>query len=84
MGLEGVISGKPRNLGCIILGRDPVSIDATMARAMGFDPEKIRHIVEAYRYGLGNLHPKVVGDDLEASKVEFKTPRGLKTNAVLR
>lgn len=83
VGLEGVISGNPRSLGCIILGRNPVSVDATMARAMGFDPEKIRHIVEAERHGLGSLHPKVVGDDLEASRVEFKTPSGLKANAVL-
>ena len=82
-GLEGVISGNPRSLGCIILGRNPVSVDATMARAMGFDPEKIRHIVEAERHGLGSLHPKVVGDDLETSRVEFKTPSGLKANAVL-
>jgi uncharacterized protein (DUF362 family) len=84
VGLEGVTSGNPRKLGCIILGRNPVSVDATMARAMGFDPEKIRHIVEAERYGLGSLHPKVVGDDLKDSLVEFRTPSGLSANAVLR
>ena len=82
-GLEGVISGNPRSLGCIILGRNPVSVDATMARAMGFDPEKICHIVEAEKHGLGSLHPKVVGDDPEASQVKFKTPSGLKANAVI-
>ena len=65
------------------MGRNPVSVDATMARAMGFDPEKIRHIVEAERHGLGSLHPRVIGDDLEASRVEFKAPSGLKANAVL-
>ena len=83
MGLEGVISGNPRRLGCIILGRNPVSVDATMARVMGFDPERIRHIVEAERHGLGSLDPEVVGDDPEDSLVEFKTPSGLKANAVL-
>jgi len=83
-GLEGVISGKPRSLGCIILGRSPVSVDATMARVMGFDPSKIRHIVEAKRYGLGSLNPKVVGDDLENSLVEFRTPSGLKSNAIIK
>jgi uncharacterized protein (DUF362 family) len=83
VGLEGVISGNPRKLGCIILGRNPVSVDATTARAMGFDPEKIRHIVEAERHGLGSLHPRVVGDDLNDSWVEFKTPSGLRANAVL-
>ena len=84
MGLEGVISGKPRSLGCIILGRNPISVDATMARAMGFDPSKIRHIVEAERHGLGSLNPKVVGDVLKDFQVEFKTPSGLKTNAVIK
>jgi hypothetical protein len=54
-----------------------------MARAMGFNPEKIRHIVEGEKHGLGSLHPKVVGDDLKASMVEFKTPSGLKADAVL-
>jgi uncharacterized protein (DUF362 family) len=83
VGLEGVISGSPRKLGGIILGRNPVSVDATMARVMGFDPERIRHIVEAERHGLGSLDPVVVGDDLESHVVEFKTPSGLKANAVL-
>ena len=84
MGLEGVVGGNPRNLGCIILGRNPVSVDATMARVMGFDPEKIRHIVEAEKHGLGSIYPKVVGDDPEDSLVEFKTPSDLKSNAIIR
>ena len=83
MGLEGVTSGNPRNLGCVILGLNPVSVDATMARVMGFDPERIRQIVEAERHGLGSIHPEIVGDDLESHVVEFKTPPGLKSNAVL-
>lgn len=83
MGLEGVISGKPRNLGCIILGRNPVSVDSVMARVMSFDPEKIRHIVEAEKIGLGSMKPKIVGDKVEDLRVDFKTPKGLKSNAVL-
>ena len=83
VGLEGVISGNPRRLGCLILGRNPVSVDATMARVMGFDPTKIRHIVEAESHGLGNIHPEVVGDNLETSKVVFKTPSGLNQNAII-
>jgi uncharacterized protein (DUF362 family) len=82
-GLEGVISGRPRSLGCVILGRNPVSVDATMARVMGFDPGMIRHIVEAGSHGLGSLHPRVVGDDVEASRVEFRAPSGLRADAVL-
>ena len=83
MGLEGVISGNPKSLGCLILGRNPVSVDAVMARVMGFDPEKIRHIVEAGIIGLGSLNPEVIGNKVEDCRVEFKTPKGLKSNAVL-
>jgi uncharacterized protein (DUF362 family) len=84
VGLEGVISGNPRSLGCLILGRNPVSVDATMARAMGFEPERIRHIVEAERHGLGSLHPEVVGDDPMDHILKFKKPSGLKANAMLK
>ncbi len=84
MGLEGVISGNPKELGCIILGRNPVSVDSVMTRVMGFDPEKIRHIVETAELGLGSNTPKVVGDNVEDCMVDFKKPKGLKSNAICR
>ena len=83
VGLEGVIKGTPRELGCIILGRNPASVDATMARVMGFDPKRIRHIVEAAGHGLGSLDPVVVGDDLGPHVVAFREAKGLKASAVL-
>ncbi len=83
MGLEGVIEGTPRKLGCIILGRNPVSVDAVMARIMGFNPEKIRQIVEAEKMGLGTVNPKIVGDEVKDCMVEFKKPIGLNSNAVM-
>jgi len=54
VGLEGWEGPKTRCLNIFILGRDPVSVDATMARVMGFKPEKIRHLVEAEKHGLGH------------------------------
>jgi len=83
VGLEGVIKGRRRGLGCIILGRNPASVDAVMARVMGFNPGKIRHIVEAAEHGLGSLDPVVVGGDVESHVVEFREPKKLKANAVL-
>jgi hypothetical protein len=50
---------------------------------MGFEPEKIRHIVEAEKIGLGCINPKIVGDKVEDCRVEFRTPQGLKSDAVL-
>jgi uncharacterized protein (DUF362 family) len=82
-GLEGVTSGTPRELGCLILGKDPASVDATMTRAMGFAPEKIRHIVEAERFGLGSMDPEIVGDNVDSYSVKFKTPSGLDGKALI-
>jgi uncharacterized protein (DUF362 family) len=83
VGLEGVISGTPKKVGCVILGYNPVSVDATMARVMGFEPERIRHIVEAAEHGLGSMYPEVIGDDPGSQVVSFREPSGLKENAVL-
>jgi uncharacterized protein (DUF362 family) len=83
MGLEGVISGTPKEVGCLILGTNPVSVDSTMARVMGFEPKRIRHIVEASKYGLGSMDPEVLGDEVEPLTVRFREPSGLKKSAVL-
>lgn len=83
MGLEGVISGNPKELGCLILGRNPVSVDSVMARVMGFEPEKIRHIVEAEKIGLGSIRPKVLGDEIKDCVVQFKKPKDLNKNAII-
>jgi hypothetical protein len=50
---------------------------------MGFEPEKIRHIVEAENIGLGSIHPKVVGDEVEDCIVQFREPKDLKKNALI-
>ena len=82
-GLEGVISGRPRRVDAVIVGKRPVSVDATMARVMGFEPERIRHLVEAERYGLGALNPRVLGESLESTTVKFKPPSSLKASALV-
>ena len=82
-GLEGVISGRPRRVDAVIVGKRPVSVDATMARVMGFEPERIRHLVEAERYGLGALNPRVLGESLESTTVKFKPPSSLKPSALV-
>jgi len=53
-----------------------------MARVMGFQPERIRHLVEAERYGLGILDPKVLGESVQSTAVEFKPPSNLKSTAM--
>jgi len=82
VGLEGWEGPKTRRLNTFILGRKPVSVDATMARAMGFKPERIRHLVEAERYGLGTLNPRILGKSLKSTTVKFKPPSHLSQTAL--
>jgi len=83
VGLEGWEGPITRRLNTFILGRNPVSVDATMARIMGFKPERIRHLVEAEKYGLGTLNPKVLGESLKSVTVRFKPPTHLSPTALL-
>ena len=83
VGLEGWAGPETRCLNTFIFGRKPVSVDATMARIMGFKPEKIRHLVEAEKYGLGSLNPKILGKSLKSITVKFKPPPHLSSTALL-
>ena len=83
VGLEGWDGPKSRNLDSFILGHMPVSVDATLARLMGFDPTKIRHVVEASKYNLGTLNPIILGQGLKAARVQFDPPRRLSPSALV-
>ena len=83
VGLEGVIHGRPRRVNTIIAGKKPVSVDATMARIMGFEPERIRHLVGAERYDLGKLSPKILGESLESAIIKFRPPDYIEPTALI-
>jgi uncharacterized protein (DUF362 family) len=83
VGMEGVERGITRRVNALIVGKNPVSVDATMARIMGFKPERIRHLVIGEKYGLGTLHPKVVGDSIDSLTVKFKPPANLRPTALI-
>jgi uncharacterized protein (DUF362 family) len=67
----------------IIAGKKPVSVDATMARIMGFEPERIRHLVEAERYDLGKLSPKILGENIESAIIKFRPPDYIEPTALI-
>ena len=50
---DGPIMGRPRPLGFLAMGQDPVAVDATCARVIGLDPDRIGYLSEAARF-LGN------------------------------
>ena len=47
---DGPIMGRPRPLGFVAMGSDPVAVDATCARVIGLDPEKIEYLKPAARF----------------------------------
>jgi uncharacterized protein (DUF362 family) len=51
---DGPIMGKPRHVGCLAMGADVVATDATCARIMGLNPEKIPYLSVGSRY-LGQI-----------------------------
>lgn len=71
------------NARAFILGRKPVSVDATVASVMGFHPETIRHLVDAMKCDLGSLHPTVLGEDVESMLVKFDRPSALRSTAIV-
>lgn len=56
---NGPLNGTPRQLGKIVLADDPVAADATCARLMGFEPDRIVHIREGAEF-LGNSAPALI------------------------
>ena len=44
---DGPIMGRPRALGFVAMGSDPVAVDATCARVIGLDPAKIEYLKPA-------------------------------------
>lgn len=70
---NGPLNGTARHLGKIVLADDPIAADATCARLMGFEPERITHIREGARF-LGNVSPTLVdqvGESLTAPATPF-------------
>ena len=69
---NGPLNGTPRPLGKIVLADDPVAADATCARLMGFEPDRIVHIREGLRF-LGNSSPALISQ-LGADLIPPLTP----------
>ena len=52
---DGPINGTPKQVGALVMGTDPLAVDATGCRLMQLDPEKVGHLVLAHRKRLGLL-----------------------------
>jgi uncharacterized protein (DUF362 family) len=74
VGLEGWNGPKTRPLGAFIMGNKPASVDATMARIMGFEPREIEHVAASSGIGLGEIDPSVLGERIDSVQVSFNPP----------
>jgi len=83
---DGPIKGTPKDMGVLVFGTDMVATDATSARMMGFDPERLGYLREAGTF-LGQVHLdeiQQVGEDPEALAQDFEVLpvfEGLKVGA---
>jgi uncharacterized protein (DUF362 family) len=71
---DGPIEGTPIASGVIVMGADPVAVDATAARVMEVDPSRVFYLAEAGRF-LGQAEPELitqVGEDPEREAVPFE------------
>jgi uncharacterized protein (DUF362 family) len=78
---NGPLIGTPREVGAIIAGTNPVSVDAVCSTMMCFDPYAVEHIARAHREGLGEIELEkleLVGDGLDQFVCEFQRPYSLR------
>ena len=77
---DGPLYGDSIDANMLLMSDDPVAIDATCSRFMGFDPLKIEHISLSAKVGLGNLESdkiKLVGmSGGEIPQLKFESPPG--------
>ena len=72
----GPIDGSPVNMDLLIIGKDAVAADATMARIMDLKPEKIKILKRAYETGQGFMQDneiQILGLSLEEVQRHFKS-----------
>jgi uncharacterized protein (DUF362 family) len=75
IGMEGngPIQGTPKPCGVLVLGDDPVAVDATCARIMGVIPERVEHLAKAAHL-LGHIREdriQQIGESISAVHTRF-------------
>jgi uncharacterized protein (DUF362 family) len=76
VGMEGngPIQGEARRCGALVMGDDPVAVDATAARLMTIDPRQVRYLAEAGRF-LGHVdeqHIDQIGEAIDRLRQDFR------------
>lgn len=72
---RGPTDGIPVQMNTLIFGKDAVAVDHLVARVMCLNPNKISHLIEAARRGVGDMNYEVVGADLKDVAKKFRMIR---------
>jgi uncharacterized protein (DUF362 family)/predicted dehydrogenase len=81
----GPILGKPVNLGLIISGKNPVTVDAACCHIMGFNPYAVEALWKAHQQGMGEIDAQKIqflGEDIESVKGKFSLPSVSRQNLI--
>jgi uncharacterized protein (DUF362 family) len=73
---DGPLNGSAKLMGILIMGSDPLAVDATGCRLMQLDPQRVGHLGLGYRKKLGLLQTKEiqqVGETIESLAQPFET-----------
>lgn len=78
---NGPVIGSPRNLGVIVAGVNPLTVDALCCGMMGLSPGDVEHLARAYEMDLGEIDLdsiEVLGEDWRSLAQVFERPYTLK------
>ncbi len=79
VGMQGLgpIQGSPVDLGLIVSGLNPVTVDAVCCHVMGINPYAVEPLWKAYKAGVGEMNIDridVLGESIEKAKIKFNYP----------
>jgi uncharacterized protein (DUF362 family) len=73
---DGPLNGSAKPMGVLIMGLDPLAVDATSCRLMQLDPERVRYLGLGYQKKLGLLQAREIqqiGESIESLAQPFET-----------
>jgi len=86
VGMQGLgpCHGTPVNLGLIVSGLNPVTVDAACCHIMGINPYAVEPLWKAYKVGVGEINIdkiEVLGEHIQNVKTKFNYPTFSTKNA---
>ncbi len=69
----GPNNGRPKQLGLVLASKDPLALDRTAARVIGYDPDSIVHLADASRRGIwvgGDTEIELAGLRLDEARAD--------------